>query len=83
MQTLNILGSFGKVYKVMHKINHEEYAIKVIGKSQISNLKMKDQLRNEINILQIVEHKNIVKMTTYFEDDANIYLIMELGGVRS
>lgn len=65
----------------MHKITNEEYAIKVIGKSQISNLKMKDQLRNEINILQIVEHKNIVKMTTYFEDDANIYLIMELGGV--
>lgn len=64
-----------------HKITNIDYAIKVIGKSQIANLKMKDQLRNEISILQIVEHKNIVKMNTYFEDESNIYLIMELGGV--
>ena len=31
--------------------------------------------------MQIVEHKNIVRMSTYFEDESNIYLIMELGGV--
>ena len=43
---------------------------------------MIDQLRNEIAIMQIVEHKNIVRMSTYFEDESNIYLIMELGGVR-
>lgn len=42
---------------------------------------MIDQLKNEIAILQMVEHKNIVKMTTYFEDESNIYLVMELGGV--
>jgi serine/threonine protein kinase len=44
---------------------------------------MIDQLRNEIGIMQIVEHKNIVRMSTYFEDESNIYLIMELGGVMS
>jgi len=44
---------------------------------------MIDQLRNEIGIMQIVEHKNIVRMSTYFEDESNIYLIMELGGVIS
>lgn len=66
---------------MIHKSTENLYAIKVIGKSQISNLKMTDQLRNEIAILQIVSHKNIVKMTTYFEDEANIYLVMELGGV--
>lgn len=58
------------------------YAIKVISKTQIANLRMNDQLRNEIAIMQVVEHKNIVRMSTYFEDESNIYLIMELGGVR-
>lgn len=64
-----------------HLPTKETYAIKVISKNQISNLRMKDQLLNEISILQRVHHKNIVKMNTYFEDDSNIYLVMELGGV--
>ena len=41
---------------------------------------MKDQLKNEIKILEIVDHKNIIKMHAYFEDDKNIYLVLELGG---
>lgn len=68
---------------MIHNVTGNSYAIKVISKTQISNLKMIDQLRNEIAIMQIVEHKNIVRMSTYFEDESNIYLIMELGGVSS
>jgi len=60
----------------------DEYAIKVLAKKQILNLKMKDQIRNEINILELVEHDNIISMKTYFEDNENIYLVMELGGVN-
>lgn len=69
------------MYKVLNNLTGKPYAIKVISKTQISNLKMIDQLRNEIAIMQVVEHKNIVRMSTYFEDESNIYLIMELGGV--
>ena len=75
-------GSFGKVYRVIHKITNDEFAIKVLAKKQIVNLKMKDQIRNEINILELVEHENIISMKTYFEDNENIYLVMELGGVN-
>lgn len=51
-----------------------------MGKSQIIHLKMKNQLLNEIKILEIVEHPAIIKMFTYFEDASNIYLVLELGG---
>lgn len=40
---------------------------------------MREQLKNEIKILEIVEHKNIVNMDAYFEDHENIYLVMELA----
>lgn len=45
------IGSFGKVYKVIHNLTNNAYAIKVISKTQISNLRMIDQLRNEIAIM--------------------------------
>ena len=32
--------------------------------------------------MQGIDHPNIVKLITYFENDANIYLVLELGGVK-
>jgi serine/threonine protein kinase len=65
----NILGkgSFGKVFKAIEKQTGHTYAIKVIEKHHILKLKMINQIKNEINILEKVDHENIVKMYTYFE----------------
>ena len=74
-------GSFGKVYHVVHNITANHYALKMIRKAQIHQLKMVDQIKNEIEIMQILQHPNIVKLHTYFEDHTNIYLLMELAEV--
>lgn len=42
---------------------------------------MEDQIRNEIEIMQVAQHPNIVRLVTYFEDDSFIYLVMELAEV--
>ena len=32
---------------------------------------------NEIELLKVCEHPNVVKLIDYFEDPANIYLVLE------
>lgn len=70
-------GAFGKVYKVSSKLTNNIYALKVLSKNQISNLKLMDQLRNEISILARCSHENIISLYGAFEDKSYIYLIME------
>lgn len=48
--------------------------MKIIDKSKIKNMA---QFRAEITILQTLDHPNVIKMYEYFEDDVNIYLILE------
>jgi serine/threonine protein kinase len=70
-------GAFGKVYKVSSKLTNNIYALKVLSKNQIANLKLMDQLRNEISILARCNHENIISLYGAFEDKSYIYLIME------
>lgn len=74
-------GSFGKVYKVSHETTGRKFAIKVIAKDRIKGPRMVNQVKNEIGIMQDIDHPNIVRLETYFENEANIYLVLELGGV--
>lgn len=72
-------GAYGLVFRVKYKANSREFAMKVISKQTISNLRMIDQLKNEFNILRKLNHENIIKLNGYFEDDRNIYFILELA----
>ena len=72
-------GSFGKVFKVKHKKTKKWYAIKVVSKPQIINLKMVDQLKAEIQIMISLSHPCVIELYTYFEDGTNIFLVMELA----
>jgi serine/threonine protein kinase len=74
-------GSFGKVYKVEHTPTDKLYAIKVMDKEKIKHPNMVKQVRNEIDIMQVIDHPNIVQLTTYFENESKVYLVLELGGV--
>lgn len=72
-------GSFGKVFKVTHKKNQRQYAIKVVSKPQIINMKMLEQLKNEVSIMSSVKHPCIIELYTYYEDETNLYLVLELA----
>lgn len=71
------IGAFGKVYKVKNKRNKLIYAIKQISKKQIKAQKMVSQINNEIRIMYSVNHENIIKLFTHFEEDDYIYLVIE------
>ena len=72
-------GGFGRVWKVRHKDSDKVYVIKVMGKQNIINQKMTEQINREIEIMYKINHPHIIKLINHFEDDENLYLIMELG----
>ena len=68
-------GSFGKIYKVKNKQSGDIRAMKQIMKSKIPNI---EKFQNEIEILTMVDHPNIVRLFEVIEDDKYFNLIQEL-----
>lgn len=53
--------------------------MKVVAKKIIENCHMKDQLKNEVNIMSKLSHPRIIHLHTIFEDQKNIYFVLELA----
>ena len=70
-------GTFGSVWKVQHKKTKQVFAIKVINKESIIQQNMLDQINKEIEIMYKLDHPNIIKLYSHFEDDDDFCLIME------
>jgi calcium-dependent protein kinase len=72
-------GSFGKVFKVFHKVSRVPRAMKIIIKSKAAmNEDDEKALINEINILKSLDHPNILKVYEYFNTKRKFYIISEL-----
>ena len=77
-------GGFGYVYKVKYKLNNKIYAMK--GISKYGDEIIVKYNKREIELLNQLDHPNIIKYYSNFEDDKNIYLIlecMEHGSLRN
>ncbi len=70
-------GKFGHVY--LARTRKEEFlvALKVLHKAQLIKDDMAHQLRREIEIQANLNHKNILKMYTYFYDEQRIFMVLE------
>lgn len=62
-------GGFGEVKKVRHKELDVIRALKVIKKSKYKSPQELKMIKNEIAIMKLVDHPNIVKLFEFFEDD--------------
>jgi calcium-dependent protein kinase len=73
-------GAFGKVFLTHNKHNtNHKVAIKVMGLKKIKD--ELDAIKEEVAILTKLDHPNIVRYYETYEDDKNIYLVMEyIGG---
>ena len=69
-------GKFGDVLLCHHRVTGQEVAIKKIDKTQL-NMREKQFLRNELQIISMVSHPNIVEVHEYFETKRWIYIAME------
>lgn len=70
-------GAFGKVFKAQ-SITDENFrvAIKVLSKKKM-NAKDIEELGGEVQILNQLDHKNIVNYYEVYEDKKSLYLVME------
>jgi len=69
-------GSYGSVSKAVNKSTRAQRAVKSISKAHVKNI---DRFKQEIAIMKIMDHPNIIKLYESFEDHRNIYLVMELA----
>ena len=70
--------SFGSVYTATHKYTEEKVAIKILSKTQLQrNITEINLINNEISILKILNHKNIIKLYEVLESDSYIFIVME------
>jgi len=69
-------GGFSVVCEATRRDDSEKYAVKIVEKTLIQeDIKL---LKREIEIMKKVEHVNILKLIEIFEDDENVYIVMEL-----
>lgn len=78
-EILEVIGSggFGEVKRVKHKQLDVIRALKIIKKSKYKTPAEIKMIKNEIAIMKLVDHPNIVKLFEFFEDDESFYIITE------
>lgn len=69
-------GNFGLVKLAIHKGTGRKVAIKIIGKKNINHSDL-EIIKNEIEILKLCQHPNIIKLFDVFENSDFIYIITE------
>jgi calcium-dependent protein kinase len=67
-------GSYGTVRQWKHKTGGYIRAVKTIRKKSVDI----DRLAAEIEIMKLLDHPNVIKLYETFEDNRNIYLVMEM-----
>mmetsp|Transcript_79859 Transcript_79859/g.231796 ORF Transcript_79859/g.231796 Transcript_79859/m.231796 type:complete len:597 (-) Transcript_79859:21-1811(-) len=73
-------GSYGEVLGATHRRTGARRAVKVVGKVALSRY-VDDAgafVRREVDILRRLDHPNIVRMYEAYEDEQNIYIVLEL-----
>ena len=70
-------GKFGQVLVARHKKNGFLIALKKIPKAMIKSHYMIEQLTLEIRLQSCLNHKNILGMYGFFDDQVNFYIVLE------
>jgi len=78
-------GYFGEVWKAewakppKPHLAEQRFAVKKVPMSIILQHKLQDQMDREIEILQMLRHKNIVELHFHFKSDTDVFLGMEFA----
>ena len=71
-------GGFGKVWKVRHKKNLQEFAMKEMSKALVIEKNCIASILYERDLLSNFRHPFIINMIYSFQDKDNLYLVMNL-----
>ncbi|CAD8190766.1 unnamed protein product [Paramecium pentaurelia] len=71
-------GGFAKCYEVTSIESKKVLAAKIIAKSTLKKGRTKAKLITEIKLHKSLHHQNIVQFEDVFEDNENVYILLEL-----
>jgi hypothetical protein len=74
-------GGFAKCYEFTDERTHQKYAGKIIAKARFLKTHQKEkymQIMREIDLHRSLQHPNIVAFYSYFEDNDNMNIVLEL-----
>ena len=69
-------GRFGLIRVGLHKAKNRDVAIKIINKKDMSNLEYIN-VKNEIEIMKVTKHPQILQLYDIIENEDYIYIVME------
>lgn len=70
-------GAFSVVHECINKTTLKKYAVKIINKNIFKKVS-RAHLNNEIAILRLTSHPNLIHLEETYEDKENIYIVIEL-----
>lgn len=74
-------GAYSIVYACVDKMTGERHAVKCIRKNALKANDI-EALKNEVLIMGRLNHKNIVRLEGFYEDNEQYYIVTELVGGR-
>ena len=69
-------GAYSVVYEAVHRITKDHRCIKKIQKQNFTK-EEEESIMNEIQILREIDHPNILNIVEFFQNEKNIFLVME------
>ncbi|XP_018045529.1 PREDICTED: serine/threonine-protein kinase polo [Atta colombica] len=76
-------GGFAKCYEITESKSHQVFAGKIVPMSLMAKHNQREKMTQEIAIHQSLNHRHIVGFHGFFDDNKNIYIILELCRKRS
>ncbi|CAL1535570.1 unnamed protein product [Lymnaea stagnalis] len=70
-------GGFARCYEMLNLDSNRIYAGKIISKTRIAKPHQKQKILREVQLQKNLKHRNVVEFVSYFEDDQNVYIILE------
>lgn len=71
-------GAFASVYLANNKTSNNKYAVKAYSKNSIRTSSVHlSCLIDEIQILRMLDHPNIARLTEIFESETSVYIVQE------
>lgn len=71
-------GGFAKCYEIVNTTTNQTYACKIVTKKLMVKENQREKISQEIQIHQSLRHTNIVGFHGFFDDQYNIYIVLEL-----
>jgi serine/threonine protein kinase len=71
-------GGMGEVYRARHVLLDQPYAVKVVLPALLQNAEIRARFVREAQTLQRLDHPNILRFVTLFEDAGRLFLVTEL-----